>query len=180
MAASASKIFQPSTILIAGMIVFAALSRLIPHPPNFSPIEAMALFGGAYFAQRSLALLVPLIAMLLSDLIIGLHSGLPVVYACMTAITVMGFALRKKSSLIRIASFGFAGASLFFVVTNFMVWAGSGMYPMTAEGLVACYVAAIPFFANQLAGVAFYSAVLFGGYALLRQRFPQLNSPQAA
>lgn len=172
---SSSKIFQPGALVLAGMIVFAALSRLVPHPFNFSPIEAMALFGGAYFAQRSWALLVPLAAMAISDLFIGLHTGLPVVYACMAAITVMGFSLRGKVSALRVGGLGLAGATLFFVVTNFMVWAGSGMYPMNAEGLIACYVAAIPFFTNQLAGVAFYSLLLFGGYALLRRRFPQLG-----
>jgi hypothetical protein len=179
MAASASKIFQPNMLLITGMIVFAALSRLIPHPPNFSPIEAMALFGGAYFAQRSWALIVPLVAMALSDLIIGLHDGVWVIYACMATISVMGFALRKKISVVRVGLFGLAGATLFFVVTNFMVWIGSGMYAQTVQGLIQCYVAAIPFFANQLAGVAVYSTLLFGGYALLRNRFPQLNASAA-
>jgi hypothetical protein len=175
MAAPASKIFQPSTLMITGMIVFAALSRLIPHPPNFSPIEAMALFGGAYFAQRSLAFLIPLIAMLISDLIIGLHDGLPVVYACIVAISAMGLMLRQRIGVARVVSLSFISALMFFMVTNFMVWAGSGMYPLNSAGLVACYTAAIPFFANQLAGVAFYSAALFGGYALLRSRFPQLK-----
>ena len=167
--------FAPGPLALVLMIVLAALSRLLPHPPNFSPVEAMALFGGAYFAQRWLGVAVPLLAMLLADFFIGFHSGMPVVYGSIALIALMGFALRGKVSALRVASFGLMGATLFFVVTNFAVWAGSGMYPMTANGLLACYVAGIPFFHWQLAGVATYSVILFGGFALLRSNMPALK-----
>lgn len=168
--------FAPGPLALIVLIVLAALSRLLPHPPNFTPIEAMALFGGAYFANRWLSVAVPLLAMLLADFFLGFHSGMPVIYGVILLISVLGFALRGKVSVLRVASLGLMGATLFFLVTNFAVWAGSGMYPMTASGLLACYVAGIPFFHWQLAGVATYSVILFGGFALLRANLPALKS----
>ena len=166
----------PGPLALTVLIVLAALSRILPHPYNFTPIEAMALFGGAYFANRWLSVAVPLLAMLLADFFLGFHSGMPVIYSVIFLISVLGFALRGKVSVLRVVSFGLIGATLFFVVTNFAVWAGSGMYPMTANGLLACYVAGIPFFHWQLAGVATYSVILFGGFALLRSNLPALKS----
>lgn len=157
-------------LLLIALTVAVALSRMLPHPPNFSPVEAVALFGGAVFASRHVAILVPLAAMLLSDAFIGFHSGMWLVYACMAVIALGGTLLRGRIGVLRVAGFGFVAALFFFVVTNFAVWASSGMYPMTASGLVACYVAAIPFFANSLAGVLVYSLILFGAHALLARR----------
>jgi hypothetical protein len=169
--------FSPRIAVLAGLIVACALSRLLPHPFNFSPIEAMALFAGAYFADRRLALLVPIAAMVLSDLILGFYWGAPVTYVCMALIAlVASYGLRNRVSALRVAAFGLGGAVFFFIVTNFVVWLGLDhpMYPRTFAGLVQCYVAAIPFFKNQLAGVLVYSAVLFGGFALMQRQVPSL------
>ena len=166
----------PRYLVLVGLIVAAAMTRLIPHPPNFTPVEATALFAGAYFIDRRFAILVPIAAMVLSDIFIGFfHGTLPVVYGCMALIAWFGRGLMQKRTPVRIAAYGFASAVFFFVVTNFAVWAGSGMYPPTFEGLVACYTMALPFFQNTLAGVAFYSIVLFGGFALL-----ELGAPKVA
>lgn len=167
--------FAPGPLALTVMIVLAALSRILPHPYNFTPIEAMALFGGAYFANRWLSVAVPLLAMLLADFFLGFHSGMPVIYSVIFLISILGFALRGKVSALRVASFGLISATLFFLVTNFAVWAGSGMYPMTASGLLASYIAGIPFFHWQLAGVATYSVILFGGFAILRSNVPALK-----
>lgn len=157
-------------LLLVGLIAAAALSRLIPHPPNFSPIEATALFAGAVFVDRRLALLVPIAAMLLSDVFLGFHGGMPVVYACIALTAWFGRGLAQRRSALRIAAYGLASAVFFFVATNLHVWLGSGMYPLTAAGLAECFALALPFFQNQLAGVAFYSLVLFGGFALVERR----------
>ncbi|HET8679403.1 MAG TPA: DUF6580 family putative transport protein [bacterium] len=154
-------------VVLIGVILAAAASRVIPHPPNFTPIAAMALFGGAQFADRRLAFLVPLSAMFASDLIIGLHRLLPVVYACFALIVCLGFWVRPRKSVVRIAGATLVGSVLFFVVTNFAVWAAGSLYPKTMEGLVAAYVAAIPFFRNTVLGDALYAGVLFGGFALI-------------
>jgi hypothetical protein len=161
-------------ILLA--ILGACALRLVPHPPNFTPIGAMALFSGAYLGRRGLlAFAAPLGAMLLSDAVIGFHSGMLFVYTSIAAIVMIGWlALRSKSPL-RIVGAAMASSVLFFVITNFGTWAVSGMYPLSASGLAACYVAAIPFFQSTVVGDLFYSALLFGGFALLEQAIPSLR-----
>ena len=154
--------------IVAGMVLLAALSRLLPHPWNFSPLEAMALFAGAHVAQRWVSVLLPLTALFVSDLILGFYEGIWVVYLCFALIALAGRWLRDAGPL-KIAAFGLGSATFFFIVSNFGVWAGSAMYPHTFSGLMSCYVSAIPFFHNQLAGVAFYAALLFGGHALLQR-----------
>ncbi len=160
--------------VIAGMILLAALSRLVPHPWNFSPLEAMALFAGAHIARRWLSVLVPLIALLISDAVLGFYDGIWVTYLCFALIALAGHALRGAGAA-KIAIFALGSAVGFFIVSNFAVWAMGTMYPHTGAGLISCYASAIPFFHNQLAGVAFYSIVLFGGYALLQR---SLSAPQ--
>ncbi len=176
-------------LVLAGIILAVALSRLLPHPLNFTPIGAMALFGGACFADKRMAFFVPLAAMLLSDLAIvllsgniaqGLHGTLPAVYASFALIVCLGFWLRGRRKVVPIAAATLASATLFFVVTNFGVWATSSLYPQTWDGLVACYVAAIPFFQNTLLGDAFYATLLFGGLALAEKGLPVLREPALA
>ena len=157
------------------MLLAAAASRLIPHPPNFSPIAALALFGGAQFADKRLAFLVPLAAMFLSDLFLGLHSLIPVIYGSFALIVCLGFWLRRRQNVWAIGGTAIVGALLFFVLTNFGVWALGQMYPKTPAGLLDCYVAAIPFFQNTLSSNLFYAALLFGGLAIAENRFVKLR-----
>ena len=164
-------------VVLSGMILVAAASRLIPHPPNFVPIAAIALFGGAHFSDKRMAFLIPLAAMFLSDLAIGLHSLIPVVYATFAIIVCIGLWLRSRRRVFPIASAALVCSILFFLVTNFGVWAFGAMYPKTMEGLIACYMAAIPFFTNTLLGNAFYTAALFGCFALAERWFPVLQEP---
>ena len=176
----------PGPWVLATLILVAALSRLLPHPPNFSPVEAIALFGGAFFASRALALLVPLLAMLVADLALGLlHGGLYagwfgsagfwLVYLCIAASVVLGFGLRGRARAGRVLAYCLAGSVLFFVVTNFGAWLASPMYPRSGTGLLQAYVAGIPFFQWTLLGTLAYAALLFGGFALLRARLPVLR-----
>ena len=174
-------------LTLAALIFVAALSRMLPHPPNFSPIEAVALFGGAYFAKRHVAVIVPLVAMFASDLLLGLvnggiywsyfaSAGYLLVYACIAVSTLLGFGLRGKVSGARVLSYSLAGSLLFFVVTNFGAWLSDPSYPKTAAGLSAAYVAGVPFFQWTVLGTLFYSALLFGGFELLRKRNPALRA----
>jgi hypothetical protein len=163
-----------------GMILAAAASRLLPHPPNFAPIAAMALFGGACFADRRAAFLVPLAAMFLSDLALGWHRTLPVVYGSFVVIVCLGGWLRERRTAVPIAAAALTASVLFFVLTNFGVWALGSLYPHTREGLLACYVAAIPFFHNTVLGDALYATVLFGGLALAEKGLPALREPALA
>lgn len=177
-------------LVLAGLIVLAALSRLLPHPPNFSPVEAVALFGGAYFASRAWAFVVPLVAMLLSDLVLATmlggdyagyfgSAGMALVYGCIALTTALGLNLRGRVSGARVLGYSLAGSVLFFVVTNFGVFASSVAVPKTAAGLMATYAAGIPFFQWTVLGTLFYSALLFGGFALLRARVPALRAQTA-
>jgi hypothetical protein len=166
---------KPRFIMLATMILAAAASRLIPHPPNFTPIAAIALFGGAQFAFKRAAFLVPLTAMFLGDLVLGLHARIPVIYGCFALIVCLGFWLREQRSAGRIIVAALAGSVLFFVITNFAFWASTSLYPKTVAGLAECYVAAIPFFRNTLAGDLFFTTVLFGGLALAEWRLPRLR-----
>jgi hypothetical protein len=159
-------------------ILVAAAMRLLPHPPNFSPIGAMALFGGAYFGRRALAFAAPLGALLLSDAVIGFHSGMLYVYGSVALVVLIGWAVAKRITPLGIAAAAVASSALFFIVTNFGVWLKGLYYPQTLSGLAECYLAAIPFFQNTLAGDLFFSALLFGGFALLERRIPLLRARQ--
>ena len=164
----------PRTTLVVTLIVLAALSRLIPHPPNFTPVEAIGLFAGAYLADRRLAFLVPLLAMALSDLVIGLHGGMAVIYGLIAFNVWLGLQLGPKPGALKVGGYGLLAATVFFIVSNFATWASGGglNYTPDTAGLIACYVAALPFFVNTLAGMALYSALLFGGAALVTREQP--------
>jgi len=165
----------PRLLFVVSLVVLAIAGRLLPHPFNFTPVGAAALFAGAAIARKRVAFLVPLAAMLLSDAVIGFHAAMPVVYGCFAATVGIGFLLRQRTrSAFAILGGAVSSATLFYVVTNGYVWAAGGLYPHTFAGLVACYVAAIPFYGNQLAGDALYAAVLFGTLALAERRLPAL------
>ena len=162
-------------LITLSLIVFAiAMFRILPHPPNVSPVAAMALFGGAYFSDRRVAFLVPFLALLLSDVLIGLHDTMVYVYAGFALTVVIGFWVGNKLNVGRTAIAVLASSVLFFIITNFGAWASFGLYPMTTEGLMQAYVAAIPFFQNSLLGNLVFTTLLFGGYALLQRNIPAL------
>jgi len=162
-------------LVTLSLIIFAiAMFRLLPHPPNVSPVAAMALFGGAYFSDRRVAFLVPFLALLLSDFLIGLHDTMLYVYAGFALIVVIGFWVRKNMKISRIALAVVGSSVLFFVVSNFGAWLTSGLYPMTIDGLMQAYIAAIPFFQNSLLGNIVFSTLLFGGFAVLQRNVSSL------
>ena len=150
------EIFPISLILI---LVFA---RLIPHPPNFTPIIAVALISGYFFKNINLSLLILLVAMLLSDLFIGFYENMIFVYASLLLITFVFHKISKKINFKNLFIYCFAGSLIFFIVSNFGVWAlGSpGVYDIAYEkslsGLIQCYILAIPFFGNT-----FLSTLIF-------------------
>jgi len=159
-----SKLINPSIII--GM---AVLSRLIPHIPNFTPIGAMALFGGAYLDKRW-AILLPLVAMFFSDLFIGFYSPAVMVsvYGSFVLIGLTGLWLRKRKNPRNVLFAALSSSILFFIVTNFAVWA-AGSYSRGLDGLLTSYIMALPFFRGTLFGDIFYTAVFFGGYELVLQ-----------
>ncbi|MEX0772769.1 MAG: DUF6580 family putative transport protein [Balneolales bacterium] len=156
-------------LIVAGLIIMAATTRLLPHPPNFTPIIAIALFAGTYFKKSMWAWALPLAVMVVSDLALWWLYGYAffspmrlVIYLSLLVMVGFGGAISRNISVTHIAGGAFAGAILFFMVTNFAVWITGTLYPITWEGLAMCYTAGIPFFRNTLISAFIYSAVMFG------------------
>ena len=154
-------------IVIIAFMLLAVLFRLLPHLPNFTPITAIALFGGLYFTQKSMAYLVPLSIMVLSDLFLGFHSISIVVYAAFLVVSFIGNQTKKPSVLTILL-----GSISFFIITNFGVWLIG--YPKTWTGLIECYTLAIPFFRNSLLGDFFYSGVMILGFNYVQKKYLNL------
>jgi len=164
----------PGFILLAGMILAAAFVRFIPHPPNFAPIAAMALFGGAYFTKKWAAFLVPLAAMFITDLFLGFHATMWAVYLSFVIIVLLGMVMIKQKKIGNLFFASVSASVLFFVITNFGLWISTPYYVKTGAGLAACYTAAIPFFHHTLLGDLLFVGIMFGLYELVKAKFPSL------
>jgi len=162
---------KDKSVFIYGLIILVILSRLIPHPANFTPIGALGLFAGAYLTRRS-AWLIPFAALIISDLFIGFYHvyAMLFVYLGFAANVLIGrqFLLQKRS-IPSMFGASLASAVIFFIFSNFGVWLTGMMYPMTFAGLGKCFVMAIPFFGNTLIGTFVYVVVLFGLYETLQE-----------
>jgi len=146
------------------LIILGVATRLLPHPANFTPLAAIALFGGMYL-EKKWAILVPLIAIFASDFFIGFYSW-PImlsVYAGFAVAGLIGITLRENKKFHTILGGTLLGSMIFFALTNFAVWAFGTMYAHNLPGLLQCYYMAIPFFKNSLIGDLFYTGVLVGG-----------------
>jgi hypothetical protein len=168
------KQITPKFWILTAMIFAAAFVRLIPHPPNFAPVAAMALFGGAYFSKNWAAFLVPIAAMFITDLILGFHETMWAVYLSFALIVVIGMMMLKEKKIGNIFFASVISSVSFFIITNFGAWLSSGIYQKTTTGLVTCYTAAIPFFHQTLLSDLFFVGVLFGLYHLVKIKFPVL------
>jgi hypothetical protein len=135
----------------------------------------MALFSGAKLGRSWQAFLFPLIALFCGDLFVGFHRLMPVVYFSFCVSVLIGIAFRQRQSLKPLSAATFLGALQFFLITNFGVWALGNFYPRSLAGLTTCFIAAIPYLGNTLAGDSFYALVLFGGFALLERFSPALS-----
>ncbi len=158
------------------VVLVACVLRLIPHPPNFSPIGAMALFGGACLAFPALRVLLPVLVLFVTDMVLGFHDQMVGVYVSVMLISLLGVGLGENASAARVMGRSLLGSVLFFLITNFAVWLQSGFYPRTLSGLAECYWLALPFFQNSVAGDLAYTALFFGGWALARRWIPVLRT----
>ena len=174
---SFTHVFVLRAILAAVMIILAAVVRILPHPWNFTPIGAMAIFSGAMFRDRRVAFLFPLVALFVGDLFVGLHRLIPVVYASFLLSVFIGTWLANRRGILRIGGAVFLGSLQFFLVTNFAIWKVFDTYPHTPAGLAACYIAGLPLFGNTLAGDALYATLFFGTFALAEKFLPALSEP---
>jgi len=159
------------------LILILAFARLIPHPPNFTPIIAVALISIYFFKNINLSLLILLVAMLLSDLFIGFYENMVFVYASLLLITFVFHKISKKINFKNLFIYCFAGSLIFFVVSNFGVWAlGSpGVFDVAYEkslsGLIECYILAIPFFGNTFLSTLIFSYTAFLANSLYKKKF---------
>ncbi|NCU30420.1 hypothetical protein EOL73_01425 [Candidatus Saccharibacteria bacterium] len=160
----ADKILKIAIVL--ALIGLAVWSRFVPHPANFTALTAVALFGGAML-PRQWAFIVPIGAMILSDLFIGFHSLSIVVWLSFALAVLIGRKLYNQRTVMRIAGASLMSSTAFFIITNFAVWAEGRMYGGSLDQLVLSYVNAIPFYRNMIVGDLLYTGVLFGAYALV-------------
>ncbi|MCH2114495.1 MAG: hypothetical protein MK171_06260 [Pirellulales bacterium] len=168
---------NPRTITVVALVVIAALMRVLPHPMNFTPVAALALFAGAYLSRGMMVLMVPGVALVFSDLAMG-HGFHPVnlfVYGSMLLTVGVGRLLQYRRTPLRIVFATLAGSLVFFIVTNFGFWLLTSIYPHSLEGLLQCYVRAIPFVRFTILGDFCYSVALFGGFALAAHTVPLLK-----
>ena len=163
-------------VILAVLIALGVAGRLLPHPPNFTPMAAIALFAGFIFVKRYMAIFAVVATMLLCDYFafgslsanwFGSKSMFVVYLALLFPIVFKNF-LQKKLGILRVAGAALTSSTIFFIATNFAVWAFSPMYAKTFEGFVLCYTMAIPFFQNTIAGDMVWSGIIFGTYFALR------------
>ncbi len=159
------------------LVLVAVVSRVIPHPWNLTPLVAVALFGGAALGRTGWAAAITLGALALGDVLLGSfpYEGMAWVYGASVAVVLIGRMLGTRRGVAPTLIAALASGALFYVVTNFGVWATGQLYPRTAAGLVACYAAAIPFYRHQVTGDLAYTAALFGALAAARALRAKLN-----
>ena len=161
-------------------ILAVALTRLIPHPFNFSPLGALALFAGSKFDKKSLALAVPLLATFISDVILNnffykamfptftlFYNGWYIVYFSYALIALAGYLFLKQDKWWKLIIGSIGASILFFIISNLSYWTSYNMYTKDFTGLMSCYTAAIPFFKSTLIGNLLWTLVLFGIYHLI-------------
>lgn len=169
--------------ILSGFILIAAISRLVPHPYNFAPMGAMAIFGAAYFADKKFAFLVPLLALFVSDLLVNnilfssFYDGFVFftphfwwMYGAMALIVFAGIFILRKINLKSIVAGSLTASIIFFLVTNFGAWLGNPLYPQEVSGLFLSYAAGIPFFHFTVLGDLFYSGIMFGAFEFAKTK----------
>ena len=164
LALSKKEIFPISLILVL------ALSRLIPHPPNITPIIAVAIMSSYLFKNLYFSLCALLISMILSDLFIGFYGNMVFVYFSLILITFIFYKINSKINIKSLLVFCFFGSLIFYIISNFGVWALSGMYEKSFNGLIYCYYLAIPFFKNTLISTILFSYTAFFANSFYNQR----------
>lgn len=164
---------KKAEFLIALVFILIGISlRFLPHPPNFSPVTAIALFGGVYFS-RKIALIVPIIVLIISDIFIGYYelTLMASVYGSFLLVVGLGFWLKKRKKWYNILGCTLFGSLLFFIITNFAVWAFTPWYDKTISGFIQCYLMALPFFKNALLGNLVFVPIFFGAYEMARKLY---------
>ena len=166
-------------IFVVTAVAIAALTRVLPHPPNFTAVGAMALFAGACMANRWLSLFIPMAALFITDLFLGFHNTMWAVYGAVAITTMIGWAIRERQNFLTITGASLLSVLVFFVMTNAAMWIvgffiPDGFYPQTGLGLAMSIEAGIPFLDKSILSQLIYSGVLFGSFHAVRVWKPTL------
>lgn len=173
-----SKVFTPRFSVVATAVLVAAMMRLLPHWPNFTPVAAVALFGGVYISRKFMAFVIPMAAMLISDLFIGFHPYVLAVYGSFAVTVLLGIVIRRNAGFFSILGASLLSSVLFYLITNLAMWVGNPNFTQDFQGLIQCYTVAIPFFYNGVLGDLFYNGILFGGFYFAVKYIPALQKAQ--
>jgi len=160
------KVIELSVALV--FILIGVSLRLLPHPPNFAPIAAIALFGGVYLSKK-ISLVIPILALLISDIFLGFYqySLIIFVYGSFLLCVLLGFWLKKHKKWHIVLGASLSCSFIFFFLTNFSVWAFTSWYPKTFSGIIQCYLMALPFLKNTAIGDLFYVSLFFAAYEIV-------------
>ncbi len=182
-----SKIFTPRFIFISIVIAFAAFSRMVPHPFNFSPLGAIGVFGAAYFSKKWQAFIIPILATWLSDLFINnviyaqyypsftwFYEGFYWQYISYLVIVLISVFIMKTVNPSRVVLATLSSTAIFFLISNLGCWVGNPVYTQNFSGLMSCYMAGVPFLKGTLLGDLFYSSILFGAFYFAERKMPLL------
>ena len=173
-----SKSFSPRLSLVITAVFAAAMMRLLPHLPNFTPVAAMALFGGVYISKKYLAFLIPIAAMLISDLFIGFHPYLLAVYGSFAITVLLGITIRKNTGIFSLLGASLLSSVLFYLITNLAMFVGNPNFTQNFQGLIQCYTVAVPFFRYEVVGDLFYNTIFFGGFYFAMKYIPAMQKAE--
>jgi len=152
-------------MLALGLIVIGIVMRFLPHAPNFTPVAAIALFGGAYLSKKH-SVIVPLLLMIVSDMFIGMHNVIAFTWGSFILVAFLGILIKKNKKVSTVLSASIGSSLLFYMITNFGVWL-MGWYPNNPKGLLDSYIMGLPFLRDFTFATIIYSAVFFGAYELI-------------
>ncbi len=165
-------------LFVVTAVAIAALTRILPHPPNFTAVGAMALFAGACMSNRLLSLVVPMAALFITDLFLGFHNTMWAVYGAVGITTMLGWIIRDRQNFLTVTGASLASIAIFFFVTNAAMWLVgffmTGFYPQTGAGLLMSIEAGIPFLNNSILSQLIYTGVMFGAFHAARVWKPTL------
>ncbi len=173
-----NKVVSPRVIFVLTAIGVAALTRVLPHAPNFTAVGAMALFAGACMSSRWLSLVIPMAALFITDLFLGFHNTMWAVYGAVAATTMLGWIIRDRQNVLSITAASLASIAIFFFITNAAMWVvgffGPGLYPQTGAGLALSIESGIPFLNNSILSQLIYTGAMFGAFHAVKVWKPTL------
>ncbi|MCK6640079.1 MAG: hypothetical protein L6Q81_08330 [Bacteroidia bacterium] len=167
-----NKVISPRLVFVISAVAIAALTRILPHPPNFTAVGAMALLAGALVPNRLLSLVMPMAALFITDLVLGFHNTMWAVYAAVGFTSMIGWMISKRQNILTITAGSLISIASFFFITNAAMWVvgffTQGFYPTTAAGLGLALESGLPFLTNDIISNLLFTAIFFGSFHALR------------